>query len=372
MDLLAVLVAGLAWQGGTEIAAGGGTRGPWRQNDSRYEYVDDPTVAFHGGDPVVAWVDQARKDVFLGGVNVSRSPETLSWLPRLEVTPGRPAVFHLLWQEILFTGGSHGGDILYARSTDGGKTFSAPLNLSGGSKAGDGKGRTSRERWHNGSLDIAAAPDGTVVAAWTEYEGRLLLAVSRDSGETFSAPEHVGGSDERPARAPSLAFAPDGELHVAWTDGNIHVNGETIERNAYADAPKIAFDPKGRLHLAWSEDGRVMYRRGLEAPRVVAKGAFPSLGLDARGGVYLAWELARGVGFAYAGDGGRVFAVTAPIPGSAREPSGGLQGKLMDKLAVTSDGSKVAVVHSTFTNGERSRIWLFRASPSSRFSLGPG
>lgn len=178
--------------------------------------------------------------MFLGGVNVSRSPETFSWLPRLEVTPGRPAVFHLLWQEILFAGGSHGGDILYARSTDGGKTFSAPLNLSGGSKAGDGKGRTSRERWHNGSLDIAAAPDGTVVAAWTEYEGRLLLAVSRDSGETFSAPEHIGGSDERPARAPSLAFAPDGELRVAWTDGNIHVNGETIEREGYADAPKIA------------------------------------------------------------------------------------------------------------------------------------
>jgi hypothetical protein len=372
MDFLAMLVAGLVWQGGTEIAVGGGTRGPWQQNESNYDYVDDPTVAFHEGEPVVAWVDQARKDVFLGGVNVSRSPDTFSWLPRLKITPGNPAVFHLLWQEIIFTGGSHGGDILYARSTDGGRSFSEPLNLSGRSKAGDGKGRTSRERWHNGSIDIAAAPDGTVYAAWTEYEGRLLLAASTDAGKTFSEPRHIGGSDERPARAPSLAIAPDGKLHVAWTDGSIHINGEAIKRRAYADAPKIALDAEGRLHLAWSEDGRVMYRRGLEAPRVVAGGAFPSLELDALGGVYLAWELERGVGFAYAGGGGRVFAVTAPVPGSARAPSGGLQGKLMDKLTVTSDGSKVAVVHSTFAEGARSRIWLFRASPSSRFSLGSG
>ena len=366
-----MLVAGFLWQGGTEIAVGGGTRGPWRQNDSRYDYVDDPAVAFHGGEPIVAWVDQARKDVFLGGVNVSRSPETFSWLPRLEVTPGSPAVFHLLWQEILFTGGSHGGDILYARSTDGGKTFSAPLNLSGRSKAGDGKGRTSRERWHNGSLDIAAAPDGSVYAAWTEYEGRLLLAASTDAGKSFSQPRHIGGSDERPARAPSLAIGRDGRLHIAWTDGDIHVDGRTFNRHVYADAPKIAFDASGRLHLAWSEDGRVMYRRGDEAPRVVAEGAFPSLELDAKGGVYLAWALDRGVGFAYAADGGGDFALTAPVPGSARAPSGGLQGKLMNKLAVTS-GGEAAVVHSTFTEGKQSRIWLFRGSPRSRFSLGSG
>lgn len=366
-----MLAAGLLWQGGTEIAAGGGTRGPWRQNDSHYDYVDDPALALHEGEPVVAWVDQARKDVFLDGVNVSRSPGTFSWLPRLQITPGNPAVFHLLWQEILFTGGSHGGDILYARSTDGGKNFSEPLNLSRGSKAGDGKGRTTRERWHNGSLDLAATPDGRVYAAWTEYEGRLLLAESEDAGRTFSAPRHLAGSDQRPARAPSLAVGPGAKVHIAWTDGDIHINGETMKRGAYADAPKIAFDGAGTLHLAWSQDGSVMYSRDLESSRRIAPGAFPSLALDGKGGVYLSWELERGVGFAHSADGGREFAVTSPLPGSARAPSGGLQGKLMDKLAVT-PGGEVALVHSTFTEGRRSRIWLFRAGPSSRFSLRSG
>jgi hypothetical protein len=54
------------WLGATEIASGRGERGPWRQNDSRFAFVDDPTVAIDArGDILVAWVDQARKDVLL-------------------------------------------------------------------------------------------------------------------------------------------------------------------------------------------------------------------------------------------------------------------------------------------------------------------
>ena len=59
---------------------------PWQQNESRYDYVR-PTVAIdERGNVAIAWVDQKRKDVFFGkqgeAVNVSRSPHTLSWLPR--------------------------------------------------------------------------------------------------------------------------------------------------------------------------------------------------------------------------------------------------------------------------------------------------
>ena len=98
MDLLAALVAGLVVQGGTEIAVGGGERGPWRQNESRYHYVDDPAVAIdEGGEVAVAWVDQGRKDLFFQRagqtVNVSRSPATFSWLPRLVASPARAALY---------------------------------------------------------------------------------------------------------------------------------------------------------------------------------------------------------------------------------------------------------------------------------------
>lgn len=104
--LLAVSVAmadsasPLAWHGSTEIATGRGERGPWRQNESRYDYVDDPTVAVNDrGEIAVAWVEQARKDVFFQRfsadgtkqpgqpINVSRNPATFPWLPRIVIAP---------------------------------------------------------------------------------------------------------------------------------------------------------------------------------------------------------------------------------------------------------------------------------------------
>lgn len=395
MDLLAgLVVSGLVWQGGTEIAVGGGERGPWRQNESRYHYVDDPAVAFdERGGVAVAWVDQARKDVFFQrngqAINVSRSPGTFSWLPRLITSPQRPGMFHLLWQEIVFSGGSHGGDILHARSTDGGETFSAPLNLSN-SVGGDGKGRTSREHWHNGSLDIAAGADGAVYAAWTEYEGRLLLAVSSDGGEAFSEPRHVAGDDAQPARAPSLAVGPDRTLYLAWTTGDIRIARSTdggatfgeplvVRRSsAYADAPKIAPDSRNTLHLSFSEGGSIVYARSadgarsFEARRTIAEGTFPSLDVDARGGVYLLWALERGLGLALSRSNGNEFSVTSPVPRSAGDAANGnLQGKLTDKLAVSAAG-EVAVVNSSFREGGQSRVWLLRAKPAGRFSPGPG
>ena len=86
----------ITWGASVDIASGGGQRGPWRQNESKYDYVDDPTVALDAhGAAAVAWVDQRRKDVFFQvyersgkprheqPVNVSRSPKVFSWLPRL-------------------------------------------------------------------------------------------------------------------------------------------------------------------------------------------------------------------------------------------------------------------------------------------------
>jgi hypothetical protein len=390
--------AGLSWQGVQEIATGGGERGPWRQNESRYDYVDDPTVAIdERGEVAVAWVDQGRKDVFFNGVNVSRSPATFSWLPRIAIADREVFV---LWQEIIFSGGSHGGDILFARSQDGGSTFSQPLNLSR-SVGGDGKGRINKELWHNGSLDIAAGSDGAIYAAWTEYDGPLWLARSNDGGRSFSDPRKVSGDAASPARAPSLALAPDGTLYLAWTRGeddaaDIHVaksaDGGTrfseprivARSEGYSDAPKLAVGAGGVLHLAYaeSEDGplvrhHVRYTRSTDGaqtfapPRKLSKpgGAFPDLRLDGQGNPYVLWELVpdprkrpHGLGIAVSRDAGRTFSPPALVPGSA-DPAGGSngshQGLLMRKLAVNHDGA-VAIVNSSLKDGEKSRVWLVR------------
>lgn len=410
----------LAWQGSMQIATGLGERGPWQQNASHYDYVDDPTVALdERGDIAVAWVEQSRKDVFfqriargskqLGlPVNVSRSPATFSWLPRIVLTPNAPQHVFILWQEIIFSGGSHGGDILFARSRDGGKTFSAPINLSN-SIGGDGKGRINKDIWHNGSYDLAASADGKLYAVWTEYDGPLWFSRSVDNGVSFSKPQQLaGGGNAKPARGPSLAIGPNRTVYLAWTTGeddgaDIRIAKSTNEgttfdppqliapSKAYSDAPKLAVDHSGVLHLVYAESAggpfersQIRYTRSIdgarsfETPREIstpplqsaASAGFPDLGIDAKGRIYVLWELflnlrqhPHGLGISISPDGGRSFSAPTLVPDSAG-PGGGSngshQGLLMKKLSVNSTGA-VAVVNSSLKQDTYSRVWLMRA-----------
>ncbi len=393
-----------SWLPVVEIAKGGGTKGPWRQNDSRYDYVDDGTALFlPDGGLAVAWVDQRRKEVLLRvlgadgkprgeAVDVSRSPATFSWMPRLVL--GEDATLYVLWQEIIFSGGAHGGDILFARSIDGGRSFSAPLNLSA-SRGGDGKGRLSRAVWSNGSLDIAAGPKGSVFAAWTEYDGALWLARSRNKGRSFMAPRRIAGTASLPARGPALAIGDDGLVYLAWTvgedaDADIRVapsrdGGASFAPpvlagapGARADAPRLALDRAGRLHLVYMEQAgkdapAIRYTRAgadlcFGAARTLSASAggatAPQLAIDGRGRVHVSWEGADRKGMWHVVDAGTGFGQPSSIPGSgdAQGRSGSQQGILGSKLAVSVEGS-VAVVNSSLDQGRGSRVWLVRGRP---------
>ena len=407
--------APLAWRGSAEIAAGGAERGPWRMNESRWDYVDDPSVAIdERGEMAVVWVDQARKDVFFqcfsatgakrgDPVNVSRSPAVFSWLPRIALSPRDPRKVFVLWQEIIFSGGSHGGDILFARSEDGGKTFSRSLNLSN-SLAGDGKGRITRDIWHNGSLDIAVGADGAVYATWTEYEGVLWFSRSGDDGRKFSLPKRIaGGGSDKPARAPSLAPGPDRAVYLAWTVGEDDAADIRVAVSAdggssfgeprivapspdYSDAPKLAVDPRSTLHLVYSESSggpfestRIRYTRSSDGARTFESPrdlfplgtGFPSLSVDAHGNLYVLCEVfphprafPRGLALTVSRDSGGSFTAPSVVPGSV-DPAGGVnggaQGFLMRKIAVNGSGA-VAIVNSTFKPNEHTRVWLIPGS----------
>jgi hypothetical protein len=409
----------VSWQTPVEIVRGAGERGMWQQSESRYDFVDDPTVAWsRQGELAVAWVDQRRKAVLLqryaanaiaqppAPVDVSRRPDTFSWLPRLAWAPDDASRLYVAWQEIVFSGGSHGGEILFAVSNDGGRSFAAPVNLSM-SRAGDGKGRIDRDTWDNGSLDIAAAPGGQVVATWTEYDGRLWVTRSGDGGRSFSRPLLVAGEPPAPpARAPALAIGAAGAVVLAWTTGDDAKADIWVARSVdggrrfeapqtaavtagYSDAPKLAFDARGTLHLVHAEssggplepssirhltssDGGRSFGPAIEISSPLPTGAvgaaFPVLGIDARGRVVVMWELLHGspalpVGLAMAtSDDGQQFGAPKPIPGSA-DARGGIngssQGLLMRKLAVRADG-QIAVVNSALKVGSHSRVWLLR------------
>ncbi len=418
--------SGVTWDERIEVASGGGYRGAWRMNESEYDYVDDPTVAINEqGFVGVAWADQSRQDIFFQvyepdgkrrfekPVNVSRSPRIFSWLPRVVIASGDASDAYVLWQEIVFSGGTHGGEIFFARSTDGGTTFSDPINLSN-TIAGDGKGRLTRRYWHNGSLDLAMGPEGDLYAAWTEYEGNLWFSRSTDAGDSFSGPLRIaGGHDAKPARGPSLAVDAESSVYLAWTVGEDKAADIRFARSVdqgrsfgeprivfasggHSDAPKIAVDGKGTVHLIYAEslagpfkryhirytrlrDGERWFEepREISSPQTERFGSvsFPALSLDGEDNIYVIWELfprrgnrSRGLGFTYSSDGGRTFASPSVIPGSvdpALGVNGSQQGLLMRKLAVNRAGA-VAVVNSTFKRNRTSRIWLFRGQAAGR------
>lgn len=406
----------IVWQDALEVATGEAYMGPWRMNESDFRYVDDASVALRqDGMAAVVWANQSRQDVFFQryarsgepqletAVNISRSGDTFSWLPRVVIAANAPNALYVLWQEIIFSGGSHGGDILFAHSRDSGETFSEPVNLSN-TQDGAGKGRLTAQRWDNGSLDLAEGPDGEVWAAWTEYEGRLRISRSSDGGRTFSEPQHIAGSDDLPARAPSIAVDGNGRLHVAWSLGedsaaDIHYTvsdsqGETFDRprpidetDGHADAPKLAVDDD-IMHLVYAESPEGLWRQAhirytraspgesfrpaqdistVHAERFDSVG-FPSLAVSGDN-VYVLWELfprlgyrGQGLGMTYSTDGGERFMPPEIVPHSGEGGpgfNGSLQGLLMRKLAVHETGD-IAVVNSTFRPGEASLVRLIR------------
>ena len=406
------------WGEKIAVASAGGYQGPWRMNESAYDYVDDPTVAINEqGLVAVVWADQTRKDLFFQlyapngetrlekPVNVSRSLRIFSWLPRMLITSTDPIEVYLLWQEIVFSGGSHGGEIVFARSSDGGKTWSEPRNLSN-DIAGSGKGRITPDYWHNGSLDLAMDAAGNLYAAWTDYEGALWCSRSTDRGVSFSRPLRIAG-DAKPTRGPSLAVDGQGDVYLAWTVGedkavNLRFAKSTDQGRSFGeprivgvgkghtDAPKLAVDRQGTVHLVYAESLGgpferyvIQYTRShdrgdsFEAPKEIAKPHteqfasvhFPALSVDGQDNLYIIWELfprrgssSQGLGFTVSRDAGRTFAPPVVVPGSV-DPAlgfnGSQQGLLMRKLAVNQAGA-IAVVNSTFKRNEQSRVWLWR------------
>lgn len=120
-------------------------------------------------------------------------------------------------------------DLLFARSTDGGKNWSQPIKLNSVS---------GLPRDDNGALegfDAAVAPDGAVYAIWASRDG-IMMAVSRDEGRSFNkdrlilraGPGYFGITGvSRSNGFPQIGLDPrdrkNGKLYVAWSD---YTNGD--------------------------------------------------------------------------------------------------------------------------------------------------
>lgn len=228
--------------------------------DSRF-----PAVATHGAGRVyVAWQDASGTGRRIRLRHSTDGGKTFE--------PVRPPVPHavgargpsiavdsagavnLVWQGSM----KEGGGVIFARSADGGVTFSAPRRLAPG--AGERR------------APVLATAGGEIYLAWRDrVAGRweILFSRSADGGQTFSPPLNVSRTTGL-ANAPAIAASGRGQITVAWQDDRTGTPQIFVARSSdggltfsspvnvsatsgFAHIPALAAGP-GRVFLAWQDN----------------------------------------------------------------------------------------------------------------------
>jgi hypothetical protein len=116
-----------------------------------------------------------------------------------DIAIGRDGAYHVVW----FTEGSRRQGLFYARSTDGGDSFSPPMPL------GNPDLSPSRAR--------VAATKGAVWLAWKEFDGTVstIRAVrSTDGGKHWDAARTV--AQTKNASDQPILIADEGHIYLSW------------------------------------------------------------------------------------------------------------------------------------------------------------
>lgn len=179
-------------------------------------------------------------------------------------------VVHIAWQDTEY--GS--SEILYARSADGGLTFSTPVNISNDAET---------------SVKVELAVDGTnIYAVWVDDSG-LWVARSTNSGATFGKTFQLAAAGFAPT-SPQITVGANNRVHVVFQQGN----GTTAQVNYMR-----------------SDDMGMTFSTPLGLSALANKSTNPSVAADKVGHVYVAWTDLAGTGeifMSISSDGGASFA----------------------------------------------------------------
>jgi hypothetical protein len=110
--------------------------------------------------------------------------------------------------------------LMVARSTDRGHSFSAPVKVADVG-APPSPLPTSKFRMFVLPAMTISPVDGAMAVTWNDYTNNsdILLSTSRDNGRTWSRPTRVNQDNTRADQFfPTAMFGPDGVLHLAWLD----------------------------------------------------------------------------------------------------------------------------------------------------------
>jgi len=244
--LLTAQVVGLSWTGDRALTASGGA----------YAYggglaVSSPTVA-HAiyeqkvlGSFVVYYRRSGNSGTTWGTpIRLSRASVGEAGAPSIDAAGAKVDAVWVEGDKII-----SGLDsvVVYRRSTDGGRTWKAPIQISPTLGAA-------------GLPRVLHGPSGRVVVTWTdEVSARILLRVSTNNGASFGSTLTLGRTTNHPLRDhtlsegyPTLA-AGKGVIYAAYatgpstlrlrrsTDGGAHWSkAVTLATNASGQAPSVA------------------------------------------------------------------------------------------------------------------------------------
>lgn len=261
----------LVWQQGQEIRVvasrdGRSFSAPQKLSGKDRAQPLAPSVAVdRSGRIGVVWADTSSRNpgIFLsrsvdGGASFS-PPHNLAAKTDLPLDP-KIAFDHQGRSFVVWSGLSEGSrDVFLARSTDGGKSFSAPKNL-------------SANRFASELPAIAVDGKDRLYVAWRDKTPptiQIWLTRSTDGGESFSSPRVVSRTGF--SNTPTLAAEGDGHLYISWVSnvaGNLEVyfihsadGGESFDRllnisgtRLSSHSPSLATDGGGDVFAVWVDD----------------------------------------------------------------------------------------------------------------------
>ena len=266
-------------------------------------------------------------------------------------------LIYVAWRD----GRKDNADIFFAMSSNGGKTFSKNIQLN------DDRGKA-----YQGNPTLAVNSKGHVVVAWSDARNGkddIYLTVSQNRGRSFSKNVQVNDDPETPSHShPAVAVDENGTVYAAWEDHrNNHSDiymarstdgGKTFGANRRVNddkgsapqiSPSIVVGPSGRVYLAWGDFRNSTIK--LSPP-------------DAATAELHWWKSSRignaDIFFAESRDGGESFSPNLRI-----NDDSGAAAQAFPSLSVNSRGI-VAVAWEDFRNGH-SDIYVVRSTGQGLF-----
>ena len=292
-----------------------------------------------------------------------------------------------------------GGQVSVANSKDGGRTYSAPAQVT--------QGKPNLDWGPDARPKIALDRKGDIAVAFSTFRdkafnGEVFYSRSTDGGKTFASPKPITDNTES-QRFEALGFGPDGALFAAWLDKRNRVPvqkagkkyegaalffaGSGDDGASYAPARMVvdntceccrlglAFDPSGHPVVAFRnifeggirdhaivtfKDGGMpgdVHRISTDEWQVAAcPHQGPGLSIGPDGTYHVVWytngKVRKGLFYAQSRDGGKTFSQPLAIGELNRNPS---------RPYVLAGSKGTAVVWKEF-DGEKTRVELMTSA----------